>query len=145
MGSCDTGNCDDDDDDEGSRTTPIKWTWILTGRVGPVLARGAAGLAEAHVVLGQDPEGVVHVGGQRQPRRGAGARHLRQGSPHTFGWCSRSSYWIRNSVEGGDGLKRGWEVNILGIWHFSFQSIFHYRCFRISPFSLYCIMLCFTV
>ena len=98
-------------------------SWRLTGRVGPVLARGAAGLAEAHVVLGQDPEGVVHVGGELQPRGGAGALHLRQVHPH-IGLVEQvlvldQELW---GGHGGEGVKRGWRsIEIFGICSFSFQ------------------------
>ena len=96
----------------------------LTGRVGPVLARGAAGLAEAHVVLGQDPEGVVHVGGELQPRGGAGALHLRQVHPHV-GLVEQVLVLDQELWGGprGRGGETGLEVNteIFVICSFSFQ------------------------
>lgn len=49
---------------------------MLTSRVGPVLVGRLAGLAVAEAIHGQDPEGVVHVGGQAELRRGGGAVHL---------------------------------------------------------------------
>lgn len=55
---------------------------MLTGRVGPVLVGRLAGLAVAEAIHGQDPEGVVHVGGQAELCRGGGAVHLCQVGPN---------------------------------------------------------------